>query len=54
MSWRLSRLASSLVKILSLYDLMHLGTHISMFALKEAYRESGDTDLNFLETNAAN
>lgn len=48
------RLASSLLKSLCLYDFMHLGTHISTFALKEAYGGSGDTDLNFLETNAAN
>jgi len=33
---------------------MCLGTHISVFVLKEAYGGSGDTDLNFLETTAAN
>lgn len=46
-------LASSLTKSLCLYDLVHFGAHINMFVLGEAYGGSGDTVLNFLETNAA-
>lgn len=36
-------LASSLIKSLCLYDLVHLGTRITMFVLREAYGGSGDT-----------
>lgn len=46
-------LASSLIKSLCLYDHVHLGTLTNMFVLGEAYGGSGDTVLNFLETNAA-
>lgn len=55
MSYKLSKdLLTATLKALCIYDLMHLGTHIDMFVMKERHRGTGDTDLNFLETNAAN